>query len=159
MATIKIITVGTLKEDYLRAAVAEYEKRISGFCKVESLNIKESKLPNAPSEGDIRRALSEEGKQILSAMPDRAYKIAMCVEGRQFSSEELAQKIDGAFSTSNEICFVIGSSHGLSDEVKNAADLKLSVSKLTFPHQLMRVVLLESIYRCLNIIKGTKYHK
>ena len=92
-------------------------------------------------------------------MPDRAYKIAMCVEGWQFSSEELAQKIDGAFSTSNEICFVIGSSHGLSDEVKNAADLKLSVSKLTFPHQLMRVVLLESIYRCLNIIKGTKYHK
>lgn len=159
MATVKIITVGTLKEDYLREAVAEYEKRISGFCKVESVNIKESKLPSDPSEGDIRRALFEEGKQILSAMPDRAYKIAMCVEGRQFSSEELAQKIDGAFSTSNEICFVIGSSHGLCDEVKNAADLKLSVSKLTFPHQLMRVVLLESIYRCLNIIKGTKYHK
>lgn len=159
MATIKIITVGTLKEDYLREAVAEYEKRISGFCKVESVNIKESKLPNDPSEGDIRRALFEEGKQILSAMPERAYKIAMCVEGKQFSSEELAQKIDGAFSTSNEICFVIGSSHGLSDEVKNAADLKLSVSKLTFPHQLMRVVLLECIYRCLNIIKGTKYHK
>ncbi|MGM9644701.1 MAG: 23S rRNA (pseudouridine(1915)-N(3))-methyltransferase RlmH [Eubacteriales bacterium] len=159
MATIKIITVGTLKEDYLREAAAEYEKRISGFCKVESVNIKESKLPNDPSEGEVRRALFEEGKQILSAMPDRAYKIAMCVEGRQFSSEELAQKIDGAFSTSNEICFVIGSSHGLSDEVKNTSDLKLSVSKLTFPHQLMRVVLLESIYRCLNIIKGTKYHK
>ena len=159
MATIKIITVGTLKEDYLREAVAEYEKRISGFCKVESVNIKESKLPNDPSEGDIRRALSDEGKQILSAMPGRAYKIAMCVEGKQFSSEELAQKIDSEFSVSNEICFVIGSSHGLSDEVKNSADLKLSVSKLTFPHQLMRVVLLECIYRCLNIIKGTKYHK
>ncbi len=159
MATIKIITVGSLKEDYLRAAVAEYEKRISGFCRVESVNIKEAKLPSDPSEGDIRRALSEEAKQILAAMPDRAYKIAMCVEGKQFSSEELAAKIDGAFSSANEICFVIGSSHGLSDEVKNAADLKLSVSKLTFPHQLMRVVLLESIYRCLNIIKGTKYHK
>ena len=159
MATIKIITVGTLKEDYLRAAVAEYEKRISGFCKVESVNIKESKLPNDPSEGDIRRALSEEGKQILSSMPDRAYKIAMCVEGRQFSSEELAQKIDGAFSTSNEMCFVIGSSHGLSDEVKNAADLKLSVSKLTFPHQLMRVILLEQVYRSYRIINGEPYHK
>ncbi len=159
MATIKIITVGTLKEDYLKGAVAEYEKRISGFCKVESVNIKEAKLPSVPSDGDIRRALSEEAKQILAAMPDRSYKIAMCVEGRQFSSEELAQRIDTAFSSANEICFVIGSSHGLDDSVKNAADLRLSVSKLTFPHQLMRVVLLESIYRCLNIIKGTKYHK
>jgi len=159
MATIKIITVGTLKEDYLRDAVAEYEKRISVFCRVESVNIKEAKLPQDPSAGDIRRALDEEAKLILSAMPDRAYKIAMCVEGKQFSSEQLSAKIESAFSSSNEICFVIGSSHGLSDSVKASADLKLSVSALTFPHQLMRVILLESIYRCLNIIKGTKYHK
>jgi 23S rRNA (pseudouridine1915-N3)-methyltransferase len=159
MPTIKIITVGTLKEDYLRDAVAEYEKRISGFCRVESVNIKEAKLPQDPSAGDIRRALDEEAKLILSAMPDRAYKIAMCVEGKQFSSEQLSAKIESAFSSSNEICFVIGSSHGLSDSVKASADLKLSVSTLTFPHQLMRVILLESIYRCLNIIKGTKYHK
>ncbi len=159
MATIRMITVGSLKEDYLRAAAAEYEKRISGFCRTESVNIKEAKLPADPSEGDIRRALTEESKQILAAMPDRAYKIALCVEGKQFSSEELSAKIESAFSSANEICFVIGSSHGLSDEVKNAADLKLSVSKLTFPHQLMRVLLFESIYRCLNIIKGTKYHK
>ena len=159
MPTVKIITVGTLKEDYLREAVAEYEKRISGFCRVESVNIKEAKLPQDPSDGDIRRALAEEAKQILANMPDRAYKIAMCVEGKQFSSEELAAKVESAFSTANEIIFVIGSSHGLDDSVKTAADLRLSVSKLTFPHQLMRVVLLESIYRCLNIIKGTKYHK
>jgi len=159
MATIKIITVGTLKEDYLRDAVAEYEKRISVFCRVESVNIKEAKLPQDPSAGDIRRALDEEAKLILSAMPDRAYKIAMCVEGKQFSSEQLSAKIESAFSSSNEICFVIGSSLGLSDSVKASADLKLSVSALTFPHQLMRVILLESIYRCLNIIKGTKYHK
>ena len=159
MATIKIITVGTLKEKYLSDSVAEYEKRISGFCKVESINIKEAKLPQDPSDGDIRRALDEEAKQILAAMPDRAFKVAMCVEGKQFSSEELASKIDVAFSGANEICFVIGSSHGLSDNVKAKADLKLSISKLTFPHQLMRVVLLEVIYRCLNIIKGTKYHK
>lgn len=159
MATIKIITVGSLKEDYLRDAVAEYEKRISGFCRVESVNIKEAKLPQNPSAGDIRRALDEEAKLILSAMPERAYKIAMCVEGKQFSSEDLAAKIQSAFSASSEICFVIGSSHGLSDTVKAAADLRLSVSSLTFPHQLMRVILLESIYRCLNIIKRTKYHK
>ncbi len=159
MATVKIITVGTLKEEYLREAVAEYEKRISGFCRVESVNIKEAKLPQDPSAGDIRRALDEEAAKILSAMPDRAFKIALCVEGKQFSSEELSARLESAFSASNEICFVIGSSHGLSDSVKNAADLRLSVSKLTFPHQLMRVILLESIYRCLNIIKGTKYHK
>ena len=104
-------------------------------------------------------AAKAEAEKILEQLPKRAYKIAMCVEGKQFSSEELAGKIEGAFSSANEICFVIGSSHGLDDSVKNAADLRLSVSKLTFPHQLMRVVLLESIYRCLNIIKGTKYHK
>ncbi len=159
MATIKIITVGTLKEKYLSDAVAEYEKRISGFCKLEMVNIKEAKLPQDPTEGDIARALAEEAKAILAQMPIRAYKIAMCVEGKQYSSEELAARIENAFSSANEICFVIGSSHGLSDSVKNAADLRLSISKLTFPHQLMRVVLLESTYRCLNIIKGTKYHK
>lgn len=159
MATVKLITVGTLKEKYLSDAVAEYEKRLSGFCKVENINLKEAKLPQDPSDGDIRRALDEEGKVILSHMSDRAYKIALCVEGKQFSSEELAQKLEHAFSVSNEICFVIGSSHGLCDAVKNAADLRLSVSKLTFPHQLMRVILWESIYRAMNIIKGTKYHK
>ncbi len=159
MATIKFITVGTLKEEYLREAVREYEKRLSGFCNVEQVNLKEAKLPNDPSEGDVKRALAEEAKSILAAMPDRSYKIAMCVEGKQFSSEELSAKLENAFSTANEICFVIGSSHGLDDSVKNAADLRLSVSKMTFPHQLMRVLLLEGVYRCMNIIKGTKYHK
>ena len=159
MATIRFITVGTLKEDYLRDAVKEYEKRLSGFCKVEQINLKEAKLPNDPSDSDVKKALAEESRAILSAMPERSYKIAMCVEGKQFSSEELAEKIERAFSLSNELCFVIGSSHGLDDSVKNAADLKLSVSKMTFPHQLMRVILLEGIYRCMNIIKGTKYHK
>ena len=159
MATIKFITVGTLKEKYLSDAVAEYEKRLSGFCKVENINLKEAKLPQEPSQSEIKKALDEEGKIILSHMSERAYKIALCVEGKQFSSEELAEKIERAFSVSNEICFVIGSSHGLCDEVKSAADLKLSVSKLTFPHQLMRVILLESVSRGLNIIQGTKYHK
>ena len=159
MATIRFITVGTLKEQYLRDAVAEYEKRLSGFCRVESVNLKEARLAPDPSDAEIKKALSEEAKAILAATPDRAYTIAMCVEGKQFSSEELAAKIDAAFGSANEICFIIGSSHGLDDSVKNAADLKLSVSKLTFPHQLMRVILAESVYRCMNIIKGTRYHK
>ncbi len=159
MATIRFITVGTLKEDYLREAVKEYTKRLSGFCRVEEVNLKEAKLPEDPSEGEIKKALLEEAKSIHAAMPDRAYKIALCVEGKQFSSPELAEKIDKAFAASNELCFVIGSSHGLDDSVKNAADLRLSVSKMTFPHQLMRVLLLEGVYRCMNILKGTKYHK
>ncbi len=159
MATFRFITVGTLKEDYLRSAVKEYQKRLSGFGNVEEVNLKEARLPDDPSDGDIKRALLEEAKSILSSMPDRAYKIALCVEGKQFSSEELAQKLDQAFLSSSEICFVIGSSHGLDDSVKNAADLRLSVSKMTFPHQLMRVLLLEGVYRCMNILKGTKYHK
>ncbi len=159
MATIRFITVGSLKEEYLREAVREYEKRLSGFCKVEQVNLKEAKLPTDPSDTDISRALAEEARAILASMPDRSYKIAMCVEGKQFSSEELAEKFERAFSEANELCFVIGSSHGLDDSVKRAADLRLSVSKMTFPHQLMRVLLLEGVYRCMNIIKGTKYHK
>ena len=159
MPTIRIISVGALKEEYLRDAVSEYEKRLSGFCKVEEINLKEARLPQNPSDGDIARALAAEAKDIISSMPERSYKIAMCIEGKQFSSEELADKLQYAFQISNEICFVIGSSHGLSEEIKKMADLKLSISKMTFPHQLMRVILLEGIYRSMNIIKGTKYHK
>lgn len=159
MATIKFITVGQLKESYLREAVSEYEKRLSGFCKVENINLKEYKIPQDPSDAEIQKSLTEEAKMILAAIPDRAYKIIMCVEGKQFSSEELSERIDKAFSVSSEIVFVIGSSHGLHDSVKNIADIKLSVSKLTFPHQLMRPILLEAVYRCMTIIKGTKYHK
>lgn len=159
MATIKFISIGTLKEDYLREAVAEYEKRLSGFCKVENINLKEYKLPQDPSDAEIQKALSEEAKAIIAAMGERSYKIILCVEGKQYSSEELATLLDSAFSRANEICFVIGSSHGLHDSVKKMGDVRLSVSKLTFPHQLMRVILLEAVYRGMNIIKGTKYHK
>ena len=159
MLNVKIIAIGDLKEKYLRDACEEYKKRISAWAKIEEIALKEEKLGDNPSEAQIKNALIQEEKRVLEKISPKAYVIAMCVEGKQFSSEELASRIEGAFSVANEICFVIGSSHGLDDSVKNAADLKLSVSKLTFPHQLMRVVLLESIYRCLNIIKGTKYHK
>ena len=159
MATIKFITVGSLKESYLAEAVKEYEKRLSGFCRVEDINLKEAKLPQDPTEGDIKRALAEEAKAILAAMPDRSYKIAMCVEGKQFSSEALAKKIETVLTENGALCLIIGSSHGLSPEVKAASDLRLSVSELTFPHQMMRVLLLEVLYRTFSIIKGTKYHK
>lgn len=159
MLTVKLITVGNLKEGYLREAEAEYIKRLGAFCRFESVGLKEVKLPDNPSASEIEAALLGEARLILSAMPPRSYKIAMCVEGKQCSSEGLAAMIDSAASAHSEICFVIGSSHGLHDSVKKACDHRLSVSQLTFPHQLMRVILLEAVYRGFNIIKGTKYHK
>lgn len=159
MLNIKLITVGNLKEPYLRDAVAEYTKRLGGLCKLEVVQLKEAYLPDSPSSSEIEAALDSEGTRILAQMPPRSYKIAMCIEGRQCSSEELAEKIEKISATTSDICFVIGSSYGISPKVKNACDLRMSVSMLTFPHQLMRVILLEAIYRALNIIKGTKYHK
>ena len=159
MLNVTIITVGTLKESYLREAAAEYEKRLGGFCKLDLIQLKESKLPESPTEAQIGTALSAEGKQILAAIPTRAYRIAMCVEGTQISSEQLAKKLEEVGQTHGTVCLIIGSSYGIAPEVKNACDYRLSVSKLTFPHQLMRVVLLETLYRSLGITKGTKYHK
>ena len=159
MISIKFVTVGNLKEAYLRDAAAEYEKRLGGFCRFESVCLKEEKLPDSPTDSEIDSALKKESVKILAELSPKAYKIAMCVEGGQMSSEELAKKIDSVSNVTGEICFVIGSSHGLDESVKRACDLRLSVSKLTFPHQLMRVILLEAVYRALNINRGTKYHK
>ena len=159
MLHLTVITVGNLKEGYWREALAEYEKRLSAFCKPEIVQLKEARVSENPSDGEIVSALSDEGKRILSAIPQGAYKIALCVEGKQFSSEELAAHLERAVNESGKLCLIIGSSHGLSPEVKSACDLRLSVSKLTFPHQMMRVLLLEVLYRSFSIIKGTKYHK
>ena len=159
MLNVKIICVGNLKENYLKEAAAEYIKRLSAFCRLEIAELKEHKLPDAPSDVEINTALEEEADRILAAIPSRAAVVPLCVEGKQFSSEELAKKLDGFATTHGTVCLIIGSSHGLSPRVKARADLRLSVSELTFPHQLMRVLLLEVLYRCLNIQKGTKYHK
>ena len=159
MLNVTMITVGTLKEGYLREAAAEYEKRLSGFCKLELIQLKETKLSESPTDAQIAAALSAEGKQILAAMPPRSYRIAMCVEGQQLSSEQLAQRLEEIGQNHGAVCLVIGSSYGIAPEVKAACDFRLSVSKLTFPHQLMRVILLEAVYRALGISKGTKYHK
>ena len=159
MLNVKLISVGSLKESYLKDAISEYSKRLSAFCNLEIIELKEHKLSDAPSEGEIRRALAEEAERITKAIPQKAYKIALCVEGKQFSSEELAKKLEDVAQISGTVCLIIGSSHGIDEGLKASSDLKLSVSKLTFPHQLMRVMLLEIIYRALNIVKGTKYHK
>ena len=159
MLNVKIICVGNLKESYLKEAAAEYIKRLSAFCRLEIAELKEHKLPDAPSEVEISAALEEEADRILASVPSRAAVIALCVEGKQFSSEDLSKKLEDFATTHGTVCLIIGSSHGLSPRVKSRADLRLSVSALTFPHQLMRVLLLEVLYRCLNIQKGTRYHK
>ena len=159
MINVKLIALGNLKEGYLRDAFSEYSKRLGGLCRFQLIELKEHKLPDSPSQGEIDAALTDEAKRILALLPTRAYKIALCVEGKQLSSEAFAEKIDKAAASHSEIIFIIGSSHGLSDSVKSACDARLSISEMTFPHQLMRVIMAEAIYRALNILKGTKYHK
>ena len=159
MLSIKLITVGTLKEGYWREAVAEYQKRLGGFCKFEEVNLKETRLPDDPSPAQIAQALESEGAQMMVHLSPRAYKIALCVEGKQMSSEALAARLDEVSARASEVCLVIGSSYGIAPAVKAACDFRLSLSELTLPHQLARVVVCETVYRCMNILRGTKYHK
>lgn len=160
MLSIKIIATGEFKENYFKEAASEYKKRLGAWCRVEEYIFREEKLPENPSQSQIAEALKTEEKIILSKIPSKAYVIAMCVEGKQLSSEELADKIGQAqIMGKSEIVFIIGSSYGLSDGVKQRADFRLSVSKLTFPHRLLRVMLYEAIYRSVSILNGSKYHK
>ncbi len=159
MLSVKIISVGNLKESYLRDAAAEYSKRLSAYCRLSVVQLKEARVPDSPSEREIAAALESEAGAILSEISPRSYKIAMCVEGKQLSSEKLAHRIEEISGSHSEICFIIGSSYGLSERVKSACDMRLSVSEMTFPHQLLRIMLLEGIYRAFNIISGTRYHK
>ncbi len=159
MAALTIITVGTLKEDYLKEAVYEYKKRLSQYAKVEEINIKEEKIADEDNNTEIKSALDREADKILSAIPKGAAKIALCVEGKEYDSPALASLIGKYSDECGKIALIIGSSHGLSDKVKSECNIKLSFSKMTFPHQLMRVILYEALYRSFTILAGKKYHK
>ena len=160
MLKIKLLTTGALSEKYWEDACSEYIKRLGAYCSFSEECFKEVRLPQNPGTAEINAALAAEGKRILCAVPSRAMLVALCVEGREYSSPELSAMIDGAaVNGTSEIVFVIGSSYGLSPEVKARADVKLSMSRLTFPHQLARVMLLETVYRALDISRGGKYHK
>ena len=159
MLNVKIYVTGTLKEQYYKDAIAEYKKRLNVYCKLDIIEYKEYKLPENPSQKQIEQALISEGQRILSDISPKAYKIAMCVEGKQLSSEEFAEKLDQISTMNGELSIIIGSSYGLSNEIKNACDYRLSVSKMTLTHQMLRVWLVEIIYRCLSINHGGKYHK
>lgn len=160
MLNINIICLGRLKEDYLRAACKEYEKRLGTMCKLTISELEPIALPQNPSDKQIENALSKEAEMIEGKMLKNAVTYAMCIEGKQRSSEELAQEFsDIAVGGRSAVNFIIGSSFGLAPEIKAKADYRLSMSKMTFPHQLARVMLLEQIYRAHSINTGSKYHK
>ncbi len=157
--TVDIITVGSIKEEYLRTGIEEYKKRLSAYARVQITEIKESRVANEDDPTAIGRALEEEAEKILSRLAPDAYKVALCVEGTQYDSPALAALLERGCAKSGKLALVIGSSHGLSETVKRACDLRFSVSKLTFPHQLMRLLLMEILYRSFSILAGKKYHK
>ena len=151
--------MGRLTQPAFRDAAAEYIKRMSRAYQITVVEPKPENLPQSPSDGEIERALAKEADKIIAEISPRSYVAAMCVEGKPLSSEDFASMIERQASVSSEIVFIIGSSHGLHPSVKQRADLRLSVSPMTFPHELFRVILLEQLYRASEINSGGKYHK
>lgn len=157
---IRIVCIGKLKERYWVDAVSEYSKRLSKYCDLEILQLKEARLADKASAADEQNVIFEEGQSILKNIKEGSYVITLEIKGKELSSEELADKIDRlAIERKSDITFVIGGSLGLSREVSDRADFKLSFSRMTFPHQMMRTVLLEQIYRAFKIIRNETYHK
>ncbi|MBQ3285297.1 MAG: 23S rRNA (pseudouridine(1915)-N(3))-methyltransferase RlmH [Ruminococcus sp.] len=159
MLTINIICVGKLKESYLRGAVEEYSKRMKPLCKLNIIELGEERVGDNPSDAEIQHTITAESDRIMQKIGKGDYVIAMCVEGKNISSEELSSRLESISMTHSTVDLIIGGSWGLSDSLKARADFKLSMGKMTFPHQLCRVMLLEQLYRAFQISKGTKYHK
>ncbi len=160
MLNIKIICVGKLKEKFYLAAAAEYQKRLTTLCRLEIEELPESRLSAEPSAAEISAALKKEAESILLRVPAGAVTVAMCIEGRELDSVKFSQMLDMcALNGKSKICFLIGGSVGLDEELKQRADLRISMSPMTFPHHLARIMLLEQIYRGFQISSGSKYHK
>ena len=160
MQRVSILCVGMMKERFYMEASAEYEKRLSRFCKLEIVELPEERLPENPSPAQIEAALAKEAAAVQSRLPSAAFLIAMCVEGRERSSEELAALLaQSANQGESHIVFLIGSSFGMHPSLKQLAQVRLSMSPMTFPHHLLRVMLLEQIYRAYQISAGSRYHK
>lgn len=160
MLNVHVICIGKLKEKYLKDACAESEKRLKAYCKFTIEELSEEKISDQPKQSQIDKVLQCEGKRILNRVDKNSKVIALCIEGTMVSSQELAAMVQKmAVEGTSHISFIIGGSWGLSEEVKDRADFKLSMSKMTFPHQLARVILCEQIYRTFQISSGGKYHK
>lgn len=157
---ISVICIGKLKEKYWVQAVAEYSKRLSGYCSLDIVELKEARLPDKAGPAEELAVKEAEGAEILKRLKDNMYVITLEVKGKELSSEKLAEKIESlAISGHSNIAFIIGGSLGLSEAVSKRSDFKLSFSQMTFPHQMMRVVLLEQVYRSFKIIRHETYHK
>ncbi|KAB3532173.1 23S rRNA (pseudouridine(1915)-N(3))-methyltransferase RlmH [Alkaliphilus serpentinus] len=157
---ITIISVGKIKEKYFKDAILEYSKRLSIYCKLKLIEVQDEKAPESYSQAEILQVKAKEGEGIIKNIKDGSYVIALEVKGKMLSSEDLAEKIQGlGLQGNSHLIFIIGGSLGLSQEVLNRADFKLSFSPMTFPHQLMKVVLLEQIYRAFKINSNEPYHK
>ena len=160
MQNVAILCVGKLKEKFYADACAEYQKRLTRFCKLSTVELNETRLPENPSDAEIAAALDKEADAILDRLPRGGTVIALCVEGELLSSEQLSVVLARrATQGASHFTFVVGGSFGLSPRVKERADLRLSMSPMTFPHHLARVMLLEQVYRAYQIQSGTKYHK
>ena len=160
MLHIKLLCVGKLKERYFSAAAAEYLKRLGAYARVEVEELPDSHLPALPSEAETAAALEREAESLRLRIPKDALVVAMCIEGRQLDSKQLSDFVQlCAVNGRNRLCFLIGGSLGLAESVKQAADLQLSMSSMTFPHHLARIMLLEQLYRAFKIAEGGKYHK
>lgn len=160
MQKVTVLCVGKLKEAFYMDAVAEYTKRLSRHCKLELCELPETRLPEAPSPAEIKQALSAEAASIEAKLPKSGAVVALCIEGTELSSPQLAEKLNQfAVAGASQLTFLIGGSVGLDAGLKQRADLRLSMSPMTFPHHLARIMLLEQIYRAYQIQSGTKYHK
>ena len=157
---INILTVGKIKEKYIKEGINEFSKRLSRYAKLKIIEIDDEKAPENLSQKDMEKVMEKEGEKIISKIPQNSFIISLEIEGKSISSEMLSKKIeDIMISGNNDITFIIGGSLGLSNEVKMMSNFKLSFSKMTFPHQLMRLILLEQIYRAFRIMKNEPYHK
>ncbi len=160
MLALRLICVGKLRERFYLDAFAEYEKRLGAYCRFDCVQLAEQRLPDRPSQTEIKAALAKEARDIVKYIPQDACVAAMCVEGEQRSSEELGELIARQEASGRpRLCFVIGGSYGLAEEIKARADLRLSLSRMTFPHHLARVILAEQLYRAFTIKEGGRYHK
>jgi len=160
MFSVTLLTVGKLKEKFYLDAVKEYEKRLKGYCQFQLLELTEQRLPEDPTPGEISRALEKEAEEIFGRIPKGAWFCVFTPEGKNLSSPELADLLrDVKNSGKSSVCFLIGSSFGMSERVKKQADFRLSMGKMTFPHHLFRVMALEQIYRAEAIQAGSRYHK
>ena len=159
MMTVNIICVGKLKEQYLKDGCAEYIKRLSPFAKVNIIELQEERCGDEPSDAQIKSVVEKEGERITARLPKSGVTIPLCIEGREFSSPEFSSLLEKTSLESSSVTFVIGGSFGLSEKVKNSGKTKLSFGRLTLPHQLARLVLLEQIYRAFSISANSKYHK